>query len=349
MDKKRNNNIDIIKGFSSMCILLIHCKYPGNIGSYIKAINRFSVPYFFFVSGYYFLKNDDIQLIRIFLKILHIFKLILNSAIFYLIFTIIFNNILYSYDWNIGYYFLRIVTKGKLIKFFISNDPFKYRHLWFLLALLYCYILLFILKIINTKIIINNLFIVLIIYLGVIGYIILGEFSGLKLIKNIYKFKSGYCILTYNLFLFRALPFLMLGLFFRINKIQINLTFKKYIFIFIIGLILSCIEYNIVKKSLNTYISTFIQIFSLIGFSLSNKEIKNIIVSYIGRQLSLKIYIYHIAIIKIVDLIIIRLKLYYLRSFQSLIVLILTLVLCIFLETISQILSKINKIKIIKQ
>lgn len=220
------------------------------------------------------------------------------------------------------------------MKFFITNDPFIFSHLWFLLALLYCYFLLFILKILNKYIIINNIYLILSFLFGEIFYIILAEFSGLKIFITTYKISnSDKYIYLPNLFLFRSFPFIMLGIFLRINNIKIKVTLQKYFFIFIIGTILSCIEYYFIQKSLITYISTFIQIFPLIGFSLSNNQFNNnIMLSYIGRELSLKIYIYHIAIKKVVDLIILRLKLKFLFYFEFLIVLLLTLILSLFLR-----------------
>ena len=134
--KIRNNNIDIVKGISCIGIMFMHCDYPNNITIYIKVINRFGVPFFFFVSGYYFLKNNDIKVKRIILKIYHIFNLLIYSGIFYNMFFIIFNNIVYHNNWNIVEYTLKILNKGKIIKLFITNDPFIYSHLWFLLALL---------------------------------------------------------------------------------------------------------------------------------------------------------------------------------------------------------------------
>jgi surface polysaccharide O-acyltransferase-like enzyme len=285
--KIRNNNLDIVKTISCIGIVIMHCDYPKNILNYVKVINRFGVPFFFFVSGYYFLKNNDIKLRRIILKIVHIFNLLFYSGIFYFIFFILFNNFLYHNNWNVGDYTRKILTKGKLMKFFITNDPFIFSHLWFLLALLYCYFLLFILKILNKYIIINNIYLILSFLFGEIFYIILAEFSGLKIFITTYKISnSDKYIYLPNLFLFRSFPFITLGIFLRINNIKIKVTSQKYFFIFIIGTILSCIEYYFIQKSLITYISTFIQIFPLIGFSLSNNQFNNnIMLSYIGREL----------------------------------------------------------------
>ena len=127
----------------------------------------------------------------------------------------------------------------------------------------------------------------------------------------------------------------MLGIFLRINNISTKLSLKKYFNIFIIGTILSCIEYYLIKKSLIIYICTFIQLYSLISFSISNNKINtNLIISYIGRELSLKKYIYHIAIKKIVDLILLKLKSKFLVTFEFFFVSLLTIILSLFLNNI---------------
>ena len=89
--EQRNKNIDIIKAIACICVVHIHYSFPGKFGIYLSAINRFGVPYFFFVSGYFFCKNNDITLKRIFFKIFHLFNLIFHSGLFYFVFHIIFN------------------------------------------------------------------------------------------------------------------------------------------------------------------------------------------------------------------------------------------------------------------
>ena len=140
----------------------------------------------------------------------------------------------------------------------------------------------------------------------------------------------------------------MIGIYIRINNIKINLSLKKYFFIFIIGTFLSCIEYYFINKSLIIYISTFIQIFSLIGFSISNDQIKRkfLLLSYIGRELSPKIYIYHIAIKKLVYLILLRLKFKFLVYFQFLMVLLLTITISLILKIIQNYYLIYKKIKL---
>ena len=143
--KERNNNIDILKGISSLSVVLIHFSLPGTIGLYLIVISRYSVPFFFFISGYFLLnKNNNISSQRISNKIRHIFKLLFYSVIFHFIFFVIYNIFLFGFNYNIRQLLINRFTKKKFLKFFLVNDPFIYSHLWHLLALIYIYNYIFI-------------------------------------------------------------------------------------------------------------------------------------------------------------------------------------------------------------
>ena len=294
---KRNNGIDIIKSFACMSVVYIHCSFPGFSGKFIQAINRYAVPFFFFTSGYYFL--DDKMLInnsRIIKKIKHLLMLLRKIGIFYFIFCIIFNKIK-NKTWSITALAKSSLNKQNIIRFIFLNYPFRYLHIWFILALLYCYIFMLVLNNLNSNIIKNSIFEYFSVIFGIIGYHLLTEFKNIKLIKYFilnFEFKINISIL----FIFRALPFFMIGIIVRKNKFKAIKPFYEII-ILIFGSILSGIEMMLFKVSLNAYIGTYFQLISLISFCLKersnyNKFLKIII--YIGRELSDKIYIYHIAI-----------------------------------------------------
>ena len=298
-DKLRYNGIDIIKGIACFSVTYIHNSFPGKIGLYIQVLNRFAVPFFFFVSGYFFLNtNLEITNNRIINKIKHILLLIRKSVIFYFLFFIC--NLLNSKDINIKKISKKLLTKKNIISFIMFNRPFKYLHLWFLLALLYCYLFMLLMNSINRNIIINNIFEVFFIFFGFLGYHLLKEFGNIKFIK---KFKSDIKLDISTFFMFRAFPFFLIGVFLKKTKIKQN---TSILLLFIRGSFLACLEMYLFKQSLNSYIGTYFQLISLISFSL--KEIKNTnkaftFLSYVGRNLSDKIYIYHNAIGKTIKLI----------------------------------------------
>ena len=115
--KERNNNIDIIKGISSLCVILIHFSLPGEIGIYLIVISRYSVPFFFFISGYFLLnKHNNISSQRILYKLKHIFKLLFYTIIFHSIFFVAHNIFLFGFNDNIRQLFINRFTKKKNIK-----------------------------------------------------------------------------------------------------------------------------------------------------------------------------------------------------------------------------------------
>lgn len=53
--KQRNQSIDFLKGIAAIFVVFIHVKLGGTFGDYIAAIGAFAVPFFFMVSGYFFM------------------------------------------------------------------------------------------------------------------------------------------------------------------------------------------------------------------------------------------------------------------------------------------------------
>lgn len=187
--KKRNNIIDVIKCFACMSVVYIHCPFPDLLGKLIQAINRYAVPFFFFISGYYFLNYKMyINNSRLISKIKHILTLLRKAGTFYFIFCILFNKIK-DKSWSMMSYAKTLINKQNIIRFIFLNFPFLYLHIWFILALLYCYLFMFVLYNLNSNIITNSTFEYFSVIFGIIGYHLLTEFRNIKLyLLNIYNF-----------------------------------------------------------------------------------------------------------------------------------------------------------------
>jgi len=139
---KKYDSIDFFKGICCIACVFIHYNFPGELGIAVKTVCRIAVPFFFFVSGYFFLNKDNvITKERLKSKINHILKMLFYSGIFYAIFCVIGYKVM-SKSWTISNFVAQRIDLGSITKFFITNDPFVYAHLWFLLALLYCYLLM---------------------------------------------------------------------------------------------------------------------------------------------------------------------------------------------------------------
>lgn len=58
MSKQYNYCLDFVKGLACIFVVLMHCEFPGLLGTAVQAISRFCVPLFFMVSGYFCFKPE---------------------------------------------------------------------------------------------------------------------------------------------------------------------------------------------------------------------------------------------------------------------------------------------------
>lgn len=292
--KKEIESFDYFKAIACCFVILIHCQFPGYMGNLFRTIAKFSVPFFYMISGYFFLyRNHEYSERKTKNKIVHVLKLIICSELFYLIFTLIMYNCFYHQELPVR----EIVTPFNIAKFLFVNSPALYSHLWFLGSLLYCYIFSFFMK---EKICGNWKMAVTI--LCICSFTIMSEI--------IPKFSSKptlFGIVIYNAFVFRSLPFFLLGMILRENEEVIRIKIKNYpktyfLFAAISGIMLSVVERIILVES-QFYIGTYIVVITMFIFCMVYQNDYNKIVCYIGRELSMYVYILHIAVIKMCDLI----------------------------------------------
>lgn len=297
-ETSRMNSIDVIKGLACIAVVFIHYNFPGNLGIAVKSFCRFGVPVFFFVSGFFLFYKvggewDTVKLVR---KIRHILSIALGAGIFYSVFTIVLNN-LTSPAWDMKQYMVNIMGASDVVKFMLTNDPFEYSHLWFLLALIYCYLFLLIFQPKSMKCILTlTLF-------GLIGISLLQE---LHCVTNITRSvaipQSEQRLYIFNLFLFRALPFILIGIVCREKMTEIgNLPINKNVLLVVIvlGNCFSIFERFIFVES-QFYIGTYVAVLSMIIWAIKQQSCNEKMLSYLGRELSLYIYIIHIAVGKTV-------------------------------------------------
>lgn len=304
--KQRNSNIDIVKGIACIAVIIIHYNIPNRYrGVIIKTACRFAVPFFFFVSGYYLLtregKLDRRSVMR---KLRHIFSLLTTASAFYFIYTVLFN-MKYARSWNVKAYTLKLMTKGKIVKFFVSNDPFVYSHLWFLLALIYCYLLVLLFCFLSRKETCSAAYCLCLSLFLLIGYTCLGEFGKFFIPGSFPISGSDAKVMTCNIFIFRGFAPFLLGTAVRLYRDKLTSErIKPYEWLLLIaGLVISEIERYYTREA-QMYIGTYLVLFVLIKFSLSNEKRTGIAartLGYVGRNLSTDVYIYHIAVGKLIQ------------------------------------------------
>ena len=132
----KNHCLNVWKGIAAFAVVLIHCTLPGVPGEIIKGIARFAVPLFFLISGYFAYGREDAVLKR---RESHIFRLYVGAVAVY-------------YLWAAIRYFLSQRTfaqmgaelfpdGGRTVSdLLLFNRTAMAPHLWFMGALVYCYL-----------------------------------------------------------------------------------------------------------------------------------------------------------------------------------------------------------------
>ena len=300
--KTRWNSIDAIKGISCIAVVFIHVLFPEPLKMTVKSISRFAVPVFFMTSGFFFMQEGTCRIPRTVKKIEHIARILAGSAGFYLLFCIIYNK-LQDPLWNMRDFFYKRCTAGRMVRFFVTNDPFVYSHLWFLLALLYIYVFCIFCFGDGKRLSLS-------LPLGatcLFGYISLQEFGNVIGLKSSFIIpESEQRIYLFNLFVFRGLSFFLIGMTLRqyIDLIQSKkIPRLLYFFIFVFGCFLAPFEYKWTQDT-QYFVGNILASLALMFFALQYPccEIKGLI--HIGRDLSMYVYILHIAVYYSVNLII---------------------------------------------
>ena len=283
--KQQNNCLNFIKGCACFGILYMHTSYDCLVSSVVSCLSRFAVLTFFMTSGYYCYSQDrNIVDNKMPKKLKHILKLCIGATILYFIEESVIVPILSGEKIFILSFIKECCTWNKVTKFLLFNQlPFG-GILWFLFALLYCYLIF---TIINRRnwykgayIAIPILIVLHIVSRGIIQYFNLID-------ENIN-------IVWYRNFIFMGFPFFMLGNFIHKyeEKIVNKFTNKKLLMLIGAGLAISCFERLVVVLEL--FWGTVLATFCIFVFAIKNPEKKVVpIMAAIGEKYSMPIYILH--------------------------------------------------------
>lgn len=196
---KRMIGFDFLKYISSFMVICIHMPYFGK--EYLEPLTRFAVPFFFMVTGYFYSsvcgKGRAIQQLH------KIFRLFLGVNLLFLCWGILLNVV---NGQSVGLYLKSLFDMTLLVRFvFLNGSPIAV-HLWYVGALLYVLILIFVFERFCSREKLYMLIPVLIllnVILGNYSSVLLGVRSPLALTRN---------------FLFVGLPFFLLGDYIRRAK-----------------------------------------------------------------------------------------------------------------------------------
>ena len=295
---KRIHSIDSFRFFAAFLVVTIHIPFPGKIGYIVGPLSRIAVPFFFMATGY-FLWQKKVDLKKIQTQICKIFKMVILTNLFYLIWNIVLSFIDRK---SIFEYIAGFFSLYNLKNTILFDASYFSGHLWYLSALLYLLIIYYFILKTNTlhysrKIIILLLLIDLV--LGKYSIVLLGREFPYQYVRN---------------FLFVGLPYFLIG---GILHENIERLERKKMSRLVIVLLCAffggtsvlgkyvLLRYH-VSATREHYLSTTFLVFAIFVFLLQYKDwFKDSFFEKAGREYSLIIYIIHPIIIEILERIVV--------------------------------------------
>ena len=271
----RNIGIDILKGISAILIVMLHFPFTGMIGKLINVVARIAVPTFFMCSGFFLKKEDECSWSVIRGKVLHILKIAIPAVILYTGYT--------GYREGIGYLFAEL-NFANALKVLIFNAPqISAFHLWFLIALMYTYIIYYLMCRLNA--------------VRFKLWIAVGGLAVNLLVREVF-FSLGIDILAQfvrNAYFF-GLPFFIIGTLIRDSKDYLNnMSLGKCYAMATVGLLLSVFENHFLcDYTLEISLGTIIYSLSVFVVALRYKGNDKFNLAYLGRKCSMYMYILHV-------------------------------------------------------
>lgn len=278
MNTHRNYSLDTLRGISCIFVILIHYPFPGIWGAIIKNICRTAIPFFFMLSGYYTNKND-IKKTRIEItKRIHKTTYVCAGAV---VFSLLMEYIFFFRGQSVYAFIKNYFDVEKILKLIIWNDTGDITHLWFLFALIYCYLFAYVIFLFITsqndyrKVDITTF----LIWMTLIIFAEILPFSGHKI--DVFYFRNAYLM---------GVPFFWLGFRLKPKCFDINNNFR---FVFFTGIGITIIE-RILIGNIETSLGITLLSVAIFIEAVNNpaREGSNVLTT-LGREYSLLIYILH--------------------------------------------------------
>ena len=277
---KRNDGLDFLKFICAFLVICIHISFPGTFGIIIKTVARISVPVFFMITGYFYestkRKNGELVQIK---KLLYYF---IGANALYLFWSLLLNLK------ELPVFFDTIVNMQTFIKFvFLNDSPFG-GHLWYLSAVLYVLLIIFLFEKRWDR---QKLYPLIPILL--MADLVFGKYSLLI-------FGREFPVILVRNFLFVGLPYFLIGD--MLFRYQTKIRSRKLFFILIFTMVNLFEYYALERFAVNAtrdhYIST--TILAICVFLLWNNPKWHTVSNrlfrrccFIGEKLTVYIYILH--------------------------------------------------------
>lgn len=131
----RNQSIECARLLASFLVVLVHCPFPGVLGEYLDCLGRYAVPLFFVISGYFCFRASDEKILS---RMKHVLKLYLWAVLLYLLWNIFKTE--YNGESTVAYLLSAVPEIDEVARLIFLNVPPYVGHLWYLLAMVTCYL-----------------------------------------------------------------------------------------------------------------------------------------------------------------------------------------------------------------
>ena len=291
--KMRNWRFDYLKGICCIVVILSHCPAPGVLGDAIIYGCKFAVPIFFMITGYYTETKNNAW---IFNKIKQLLIKLIIAELLYGIWGLLKHVFIDNRDIMSFLKEMTIVKHPLKVPFCgtLFNGVF-----WYFYAIIWAYLLVVLFR--KIKIIYSNTFCII-----TIGLLLSIHIIGRFIIQNKIDY-SEYTFLFRN-GLFFGLPLVLTGMLFARyeKKIREKVSLGKNVLLLVFGGIVMVAEYIFSRQYLDFHYSSFIISSAMFMFTFTyNKEsivLKNPL-AFMGQSLSLWIYMDHMFVSQLLDVV----------------------------------------------
>lgn len=281
----RSKSLDILKCVAAVFVILIHAQFPGAFGDFLFLYARWAVPCFFMISGYFSfhaIQNRDTAKIK--KRVKRLVTVYLCAAVFYYVWSFLLEGL----DAPAAFFAKRF-TAENILKFLLLNATQSWAHLWFLPALIYCYLFVLLLFRFNKTKLLSYLPVLLCIPLAVNTVAVGVRHSNLP---------AEYC----RNFLFMGIEFFAVGYLFKKFDAKVSALGKSLpVALFFAGLCAAVAEFCFLDTKGDLYLSTLLTAVSLFVLA-SHHEVRKggRLLGYM-QTATLPVYILHPAIINVIQ------------------------------------------------
>ncbi|MBR5272496.1 MAG: acyltransferase [Clostridia bacterium] len=281
--KQRNYCLDFVKLVACIFIVLRHCIVLGDAGEIMVTLTRCFVPFFFIVSGYYCFRGEGVSEKSLKPKITHIAKITFWTCLLYVIvtafFVLVFNE---RSDTALA------EVPVKLLKLVLLNHPFFIPELvWFLFATLYVYFVYALVKKFNLY---KLAYILIPVFFCVFIFLTRGLELFDIVIPNYY----------YRNFLIEAFPFFMFGHLVHRYEHKIRIPSWVLWLILVTSSVLVFFEARVLGTEFDLNVMSFVQAIAIFLLAVKHRNFGKGVLSDLGRDLSMYVYIFHIVVRRVV-------------------------------------------------